>query len=142
MKPTRRKVREAALQILFQLDVNPTLDVELAIEGFKACFEAPSEWDEFSDRLVRGVWTDRVAIDEWIKRTAENWKPERMPVVDRNILRLGVYELWRCDEIPATVSINEMVELAKVYGAENSPAFVNGILDRLRPSLVTPQKAP
>ena len=69
-------------------------------------------------------------------------RPDRMAVVDRNILRLGVFELQFCDDIPATVSINEMIELAKQFGSENSPAFINGILDRVKAALNRPAKVP
>ena len=79
-----------------------------------------------------GVGEKANDIDHKIKEISSNWRPDRMAAVDRNILRLGAFELLFCDDIPATVTLNEMGELAKEFGAENTPAFVNGVLDQLK----------
>jgi N utilization substance protein B len=87
--------------------------------------------DEFADRLVRGWADQREAIDETIRNVSQHWRLERMARVDRNIIRLAVYELLNLPDVPAKVTLNEAVELAKRFGDEGSPAFVNGVLDRI-----------
>jgi N utilization substance protein B len=86
---------------------------------------------EFATRLARGTLDRRERMDELIEECSTNWRLVRMPVVDRNILRLAAYELDACPDIPASVSVNEAVELAKTYGGSDSRAFVNGIVDRM-----------
>ena len=93
--------------------------------------QAESDEVEFATLLARGATDEREALDARIEKTSTNWRIARMSVVDRNILRLGAYELLFMDDIPANVSINESVELAKKYGTKDSRAFVNGILDRI-----------
>ena len=90
---------------------------------------------EFAERIVRGVDAERARIDGLIEASSTNWRITRMPFVDRSILRMAVYELLHCSDIPATVSINEAVELAKRYGTAESRAFVNGIVDRVARNL-------
>ena len=92
----------------------------------------PAEVVRFAERLVRGAWERRVELDGLVGESSEHWKVERMPVVDRNLLRLGAYELLHPEDAPPAVVINEAVELAKRYGDADSGAFVNGVLDRLR----------
>ena len=82
-------------------------------------------------RLVQGVWEQKEAIDRLIKNYAENWRIERMSGVDRNILRVAVFELVYCSDIPPRVAINEAIDLGKQYGSEESGAFINGILDSI-----------
>jgi len=142
MKPGRRQAREDALQILYQLDLNHDLTASGGVEHFERFFSNKSHADEFTQRLVQGVRENLKEIDGIIETVSEHWRTERMATVDRNILRLGVYELFHCDDIPATVTINEMIEVAKQFGSENSTAFINGILDKVRESLNRPQKAP
>lgn len=143
MKGGRRQAREDALQILYQLDYNKDLTPEAALYHFENHFSPDRETiDEFTQRLVTGVTRSLIEVDGIIQGVSEHWRPDRMAVVDRNILRLGVFELQFCDDIPATVSINEMIELAKHFGSENSPAFINGILDRVKAALNRPEKAP
>ncbi|NBX82882.1 transcription antitermination factor NusB [bacterium] len=133
MKSVRRKAREDALQILYQLDLNNDLSVELALNYFQSLYSKNQmALDPFTRRLVMGVGEKANDIDHKIKEISSNWRPDRMAAVDRNILRLGAFELLFCDDIPATVTLNEMVELAKEFGAENTPAFVNGVLDQLK----------
>lgn len=141
MKGNRRRTRERALQTLYQLDLNTRLTVQTALSYFQQHFSLEKEMDPFLERLVLGVVENLKAIDETIRKASEHWRADRMAAVDRNLLRLGVFELDYCDDIPATVTINEMIEIAKSFGSESSPAFVNGILDKIRQSLDRPNKA-
>jgi N utilization substance protein B len=104
-------------------------------EGIEAGRVPESEEVEFAQRLAFGVHQRRDAIDELIESCSTNWRLARMPVVDRNILRMAAFELMECQDIPATVSINEAVELAKRFGSADSRAFVNGIVDRMARTL-------
>lgn len=143
MKGNRRKAREDALQILYQLDLNENLSPQAALFHFQSHFNDDGKpIDDFTYRLVDGVTNNLREIDKVIEGVSENWRKERMAAVDRNLLRLGVFELHFCDDIPATVSINEMIELAKQYGSESSPGFINGVLDRVKGALQRPSKAP
>ena len=85
----------------------------------------------FSSLLIEGTWNKREYLDELISRHSENWSLSRMARVDRNILRMAVYELLFCDDIPPKVTLNEAIDLGKIYGSENSGSFINGILDAL-----------
>ena len=139
--PGRRKGREIALQILYQADWERQMDPQEMEEFAKRALEeyekdlAPAnsvedpELRDFIRELVTGVLQRRSRVDEIIKRFSKGWKIQRMAMVDRNILRLGIYELCFHPDIPPKVAINEAVELAKRFGDANSPAFVNGILD-------------
>ena len=137
---SRRQAREYALQALFQEDVREvTVQAALADlwsglmdgEGLDQSRPPESEEVEFAQRLCHGVDQNRREIDALIEECSTNWRLPRMPVVDRNILRMAAYELIGCADIPATVSINEAIELAKKFGAQDSRAFVNGIVDRM-----------
>ncbi len=150
----RRRAREAALMMLYQIDVS-RFETELAIERFLASFdggemlldpppsylgpgEAPTALSadarEYAGLLERGVQHDLEAIDARIQAVSSHWRLDRMARVDRNILRLGTFELvHRADDVPRKVAINEAIELAKTFGTAESSAFVNGILDRVRP---------
>jgi transcription antitermination protein NusB len=97
--------------------------------------------DEFSQRLVRGVLDHGPEIDRVIEGHSENWRLERMPAVDRNILRIAAFELLYCEEIPPKVAVNEAVELGKRFGTEESGSFINGILDKIMSSVSRPQPA-
>lgn len=131
------------MQILYQLDLNADLTPEAGLFHYERCFRKPGDMvDPFTQRLVTGVTRNLKEIDSVIEGVSEHWRTGRMAAVDRNILRLGVFELMFCDDIPATVSINEMIEVAKSFGSENSAAFVNGILDKIKASLSRPGKAP
>ena len=116
-------------QTLFMMDalgVGP----DEAISLFASTSDPPSDPDYYVG-AVRGVWDRREEIDSLIGEAAEHWRVERMALVDRNILRLGAYELSAGSDIPFAVAINEAVELGKRFGAEDSGAFINGILDRI-----------
>jgi N utilization substance protein B len=154
----RRKAREVALQVLYELDVVKT-DVQAAISLFWSHFTAPEEvfepfWDYFdnpedarkhhlksftvsseakvfSSLLIEGAWEKRHEIDKVISDCSEHWSISRMSKVDRSILRMAVYELLYCDDIPPKVTLNEAIDLGKTYGSENSGSFINGILDAL-----------
>lgn len=136
---SRRRAREFALQALYAADV-AAVPSAAAISGVLAARLDDADADaepvdaeemEFARTLVAGVLDDRDAIDKRIEAASENWRLARMPTVDRNILRLGAFELEKRADIPASVAINEAIELAKRYGGGESRAFVNGILDRI-----------
>ena len=126
----RRKAREVTLQVLYALDVQNIALTE-AIDLFWASFEAPEEARKFSSLLIEGAWNNRERIDRLISDSSENWTIARMSRVDRSILRMAVYEFLFCHDIPPKVTLNEAIDLGKVYGSENSGAFINGILDAL-----------
>ncbi len=133
---SRTKARECALQALYQLDTSAG-DAREAVRGVMAHFDeadpekADPDTARFADELVRGVQSERAAIDALIQKSSTHWKLDRMARVDRNILRLAVYELLRRADVPVRVTLNEAVELGKKYGSEESSAFVNGVLDRI-----------
>lgn len=126
----RRKSREVVLQILYEDDMNPDRKLALADEFLCARLNREPEAVAFARELLAGVRRNRPEIDQHLSRVAANWSLERMAVLDRNILRLGAYELLHTD-LPGAVVIDEAVELAKRFGARQSPQFVNGILDRI-----------
>jgi len=130
----RRKAREIALQVLFEIDA---LEIETndAIDLFWNNFEAPNDVKDFSSKLVAGTREHIEEIDRLIVSCSENWSIQRMSRVDRNILRLAVYELLYCSDIPPKVALNEAIDLGKSYGSENSGSFINGILDALHSKL-------
>lgn len=129
---TRRKAREAALQVLYQLDVAGT-PADQAIDHFFELYdeESDAETREFAEQLVRGCTAQLEAIDAKIRDVSRHWRIERMARVDRNVMRLAVYELMALPDVPRRVTLNEAVELAKRFGDENSASFVNGVLDRI-----------
>lgn len=131
---SRREAREWAVQLLFQLDFNPG-DLEQAFGAFWNERQPDDRSRQFVEELVRGVQANRPRIDDLIQKSAENWDLPRMAGVDRNILRVAVYEMLCCAGIPHAVSINEAVEIAKTMGDVRSSRFVNGVLDRVRKDL-------
>lgn len=133
---SRRLAREAALQMLYGLDAANAFgsaDVEAQVRAYWEHVDEVSRTDgrAYADAIVRGVATERDALDGEIRAAQTNWRLERMARVDRNILRIAAWEILRGTEVPAEVAIDEAVELAKTFGTEESPAFVNGSLDRL-----------
>lgn len=143
MSETRRKSRELALQFLYQHIVDSEFQLDEALRRFEANFGVSREGgDTFSRTLIFGVLENVEVIDASLKQALSNWRPERLSPVDRALLRLGTYELLFRDEIPATVTLNEMVELAKHFGSENSGGFVNGVLDAVRKTNPRPDKLP
>ena len=133
MAGARRQARAYALQILYARDVDAATDVGNAVAKWDADFELELEpaAREFAQQLVRAAVERAPAVDELITSASKNWRLERMSRVDRNILRLGSVELSAFPDVPVKVVINEAVELAKRFGTAESPAFVNGILDRI-----------
>lgn len=125
----RRKARELALQLLFQIDF--TGDRIEIPPSFWAENEALPQVRAFAEILVQGVLKRLSEIDSIIEKYARHWSRERMAAIDRNILRFAIFELLYLKEIPPKVTINEAIEIAKKYGSEDSGAFVNGILDRI-----------
>lgn len=125
----RRTAREKALQALFQIDISD-IDKEIAIEHV---LEGEKS-DSYLTKLVDGVLSHQVSIDETIKQYLENWSLERIANVDRNILRLTAYEMMygQADDVPVNVAIDEAVEIAKLYGDDQSGRFVNGVLSKIK----------
>lgn len=130
---SRRKAREMALQTLFQLDFNENIQPETALDMVLNEYGSVSDKDrDYAKLLVEGAQTSQAGIDELIAKSAVDWKLDRMPGVDRNIVRLAIYEMkFGSEPVPPGVVINEAVELAKEYGTEESGRFVNGILGAL-----------
>jgi len=126
----RFRAREVALQLLYQHDLNPGQDRE-DIEEFVRERLRDVTLRPFALALYDGVLSQQADIDQQLSAAAENWRLARMAVVDRNVLRLGSYELLHTPETPSRVTLDEAIELARRYGSANSPAFVNGVLDRL-----------
>ncbi|GAB4267143.1 MAG: transcription antitermination factor NusB [Deferrisomatales bacterium] len=127
----RHAARQLALQALYALEMNPTAAPEAAIQGVWEERGAAQADREFFENAVRGTWRHRSEVDEAIQRCSRRWKLHRMDRIDKSVLRLAAHELMHCPEVPAQVILNEAVELAKEFGSPDSPAFVNGILDRI-----------
>jgi N utilization substance protein B len=160
----RREARERAVQFLFQYDLNPAENLESALGQFwdsqqtaaLAQDKAKANWGvkpelpppsaeevavrHFAEPLIRGTLEHREAIDEHIKKHAKNWELPRMAAVDRNILRLAIYEMLHREDIPPVVSINEAVDIAKKFSTQDSGKFVNGILDKIKGELMRPAR--
>lgn len=136
----RREGREAAVQFLYQFDVNRQPVAELLAAFWKLRSgpgkpEATTKTKNFTEELVVGVTKNLPEIDGLISKYAANYDLHRIAVVDRNILRVGIYEMQHCTDVPPVVCINEAIEVAKKFGSEESGRFVNGILDRIRAGL-------
>jgi N utilization substance protein B len=127
--PTRSRAREVAFQILYRDDLNPAADTAADRELLETRLDTP-ELKDFAKSLLAGVRSRRDALDEAIQSAARNWELHRMAATDRNVLRLGAFELLYADT-PERVAIDEAVELAKRFGTAQSASFVNGILDHL-----------
>lgn len=126
----RTVARESALALLYSSDITDESVADIVDAGQYPADDI--EFAPYAEALVRGVQAHRAEIDERLSSTSENWTLDRMPVVDRAILRLAVYEMIYVDEVPVSVTINEAVELAKAYGGEDdSSRFVNGVLGRI-----------
>jgi N utilization substance protein B len=131
----RRKSREVALQFLYQLDLRGEDDPVPHEEDFWARHPVDPDARAFAEALVRGTKAHQPKIDQLIAQCAERWDLERMAAVDRNLLRLAVYELLFEAETPPKVVLNEAVEIAKKFGTRESSRFVNGVLDRVHREL-------
>ncbi len=128
----RRKAREAALQLLFQRDLNPDVSQHSARDMLDDLLEDES-LREFAWQLYVGTFASRESLDQRIQAVAENWSLSRMAPTDRNVLRMGLFEMETIGT-PSAVVLNECIELARSYGSQQSSSFVNGILDKLVPS--------
>jgi transcription antitermination protein NusB len=125
----RHEARERALQILFQHDIHGKTGVRL--DEFWQEYTTTDEAKRFAEQLVKGVLEHQQDLDVLIGRYATNWKVSRMPIVDRNILRAGLYEFLWMDDVPAKVTLDESIELAKSFGDDEASKFVNGLLDKM-----------
>ena len=125
---TRRQSRELALQLLYQCE-HSSVDLETMQEDFESWQRADDGVRRFADQLLRGTLDNREEIDHYLEKQTAHWKLERLAAVDRNILRLAMYELIYSEETPPAVVIDEAIEIAKKFGAEESAGFVNGVLD-------------
>jgi transcription antitermination protein NusB len=138
----RRKARVCALQMLFQFDVTKPRVDELSKMYWDSFGEEFGEVDEeFASRLALGTISHIESIDELIKQRAENWRISRMAIVDRNILRLAIYEFLYEDETPKTVVINEALEIARRFSTFEATQFINGILDAIKRDLEIKENA-
>ncbi|MBC7693787.1 MAG: transcription antitermination factor NusB [Methylotenera sp.] len=138
---SRHIAREIALQILYRYDVNTQSgggvapkDMALADDLKKHFehFQVAAEVRQFAAELVVGTLSKTPALDEQVEKFATNWKISRMALIDRNLLRMAIYEMTNFTDIPASVTIDEAIELAKQFGTADSSAFINGILDALK----------
>ena len=125
----RRKAREFALQILFQLDIRKDKPTATILKRFWAEHDVDEEVQAFTEEIIKGTYKHLAAINEKIHACAKNWSIDRMAAVDRNVLRMAVYEILYRADIPSSVTINEAIEIAKKFGTDDSGSFVNGILD-------------
>ena len=128
----RTRGREIALQVLYQTEQNPGHDAKEARRFIERRLLGDRKLCEFAEGLVAGVQKNQLRIDALITAVAENWRLDRMAAIDRNILRLGAFEMLFSPDVPTKVAINEALELAKRYSTAQSSRFVNGILDRLQ----------
>jgi transcription antitermination protein NusB len=160
----RREARERAIQFLFQHEMNPPEDLQAALDQFWETQQAAAiaedkgaaTWGQtaelpppsaeeaavrlFADPLIRGALEHRDEADEVIKKHAKNWELHRIAAVDRNILRLAIFEMLHREDIPPVVSINEAVDIAKKFSTQDSGKFVNGILDKVKGELMRPAR--
>ncbi len=141
----RREGRETAVQFLYQLDLNGEEPALLyphfwSLRTAPDKKETPAKTRAFVETLVAGIVANREEIDARIVKWAANFELHRIAPVDRNILRLAIYEMLFCPDVPPVVSINEAIEIAKRFGGEESGRFVNGILDRIRGELNRPAR--
>lgn len=127
----RRQSREFAMQALFDMDMSHD-DTEDRFDLFCRNFEPPQEVMPFLIKLFKGVMENKAEIDLLIDRFSSNWKIDRISCVDRNVMRIAIYEMLHCSDIPAKVSINEAIDIGKRFGTDESGAFINGILDSIR----------
>jgi N utilization substance protein B len=131
----RRKAREVALQFLYQLDQHGETDPTSYEEDFWSRHPVDDETRAFASALVRGATSRHTEVDGIIAQYTEHWDLDRMAVVDRNILRLAVYELLDHRAVPPKVAINEAIEISKKFGTRESSRFINGVLDRVHKEL-------
>ncbi|MBW0000705.1 MAG: transcription antitermination factor NusB [Verrucomicrobia bacterium] len=135
----RREGREVALQLLFHWDLNRHEQLtEEDLSRFWSLRSVAPGLKEFAVQLVQGVILHQADIDEKITRYTANYELKRISAVDRNILRMAIYEMWHVPDVPPVVAINEAIDIAKKFGTEESSRFVNGVLDRVKMDLKRP----
>jgi transcription antitermination protein NusB len=127
---SRRQSRESALQVLYQIDMSGT-EPRRALGLFWQSFEPPADTREFTTEIVEGTCKERERLDRMIADAAEHWRIGRLPKVELNLLRMSVYELLSYPQIRANVTINEAIEIARLYCGDDAPTFINGVLDRV-----------
>ncbi|MBC1548657.1 transcription antitermination factor NusB [Listeria cossartiae] len=123
----RREAREKALQALFQIELNE-MSLDQAIKNIME-----DEQDDYMEKLVEGVMANKAEIDAVIEPNLDNWRMDRLSKVDLSLLRLSVYEIKYLDDVPNRVSLNESIEIAKIYSDEKSSKFINGVLANIAP---------
>ncbi|HDT9757800.1 TPA: transcription antitermination factor NusB [Listeria monocytogenes] len=123
----RREAREKALQALFQIELNE-MSLDQAIKNIME-----DEQDDYMEKLVEGVMANKAEIDAIIEPNLDNWRMDRLSKVDLSLLRLSVYEIKYLDDVPNRVSLNESIEIAKIYSDEKSSKFINGVLANITP---------
>jgi len=140
----RTRARELALQFLYQLDLRGNDILDEARGFFREVAEKQDDRStrDFALQLVQGVAKHREDLDRVIRDVATNWEITRMAVIDRNVLRMAAFELFHCPDVPPKVAINEAIELGKRYSTQNSGAFINGILDKIKDRARPPHPAP
>lgn len=126
----RRKAREIALRMLYQMETNAD-DPERALERYCETFPYHADVIAYTRQLLSGITREKVTIDTYIAEASEHWKMNRITYVDKNILRIGVYEMLFAPDIPMKVAIDEAIELSKKYGGAGSREFINGVLDKI-----------
>ena len=131
---TRRQARELAMQALFYMDMQNNASLQM-LENFCGNFPPSKKARPFFLKLVNGVLEVKGELDALIEKFSKNWKITRMACVDRNVMRIAVYEMLYCEDIPPKVTINEAVDVGKKFGTEESGAFINGIMDSIRDAL-------
>jgi N utilization substance protein B len=136
----RSRAREIALQALYQRDQNKSIQNDDILEFLARRLNEPELLD-LGKSLYLGTMQHLAEIDKRLADVADNWSVDRMAIVDRNVLRLGIYELYYGPELPFKIVLDEAIELAKRYGSEESPAFVNGILDKIASEKKTQEEA-
>lgn len=135
----RTQSRECALKILYQSDITSKPMPQITEEFLITEEIKEAEVLDFAKKIVFGITENLQAIDKKISEYATNWQLNRMAIIDRNILRIGVFELLYIDQVPPKVAINEAVELAKKYGDLDSSKFINGVLDKIHKTEIIPQ---
>ncbi|MFZ5564687.1 MAG: transcription antitermination factor NusB [Thermodesulfobacteriota bacterium] len=128
---SRRRARELALQFLFSYDLNEAGDFETWLEAFCGRFNISEKTFPHFFYLVRGVREQWEKINTLLAESSEHWKISRMSAVDRNVMRIAIFEMFYCDDVPPRVAINEAIEIGKKFGTDESGAFINGVLDRI-----------
>jgi transcription antitermination factor NusB len=126
----RRKARELALKMLYQLETNNE-DAELALDKYCETFPYQKDITDYAMLLLSGVKKEKEMIDRFIASASENWKIDRIAFVDKNVMRIGVYEMLFSQDVPPKVAIDEAIEMGKKYGHGDSGDFINGVLDRI-----------